>query len=293
MGKRNYPTSSFQIDGLNPTLQQDLSSPNCLPIPQIQQVIPQAFQCFPKTIEVVQEIPAQQHFPAEMVNEPFSERIVQQFDYVGTACFAFSGTTIGMGLDLAFPVSMLAGACSAIGGGTLRDVIILRRLPFWIADLEYIWLCFIFSCLGVYSYLDASEGTMTAVNSKTFVLVDDCSLASFVVLGARAGLRAAMPLPLAVLCGMCTGIGGGVTRDLFICQRDVMVLRNDTESALAGSCAFVMASYFALPSAVCLTLGASMVVALRQTAVANDWTILSYLTHLFTREDVGFAGYIR
>lgn len=272
MGKRNYPTSSFQIDGLNPTLQQDLSSPNCLPIPQIQQVIPQ------------------QHFPAEMVNEPFSERIVQQFDYVGTACFAFSGTTIGMGLDLAFPVSMLAGACSAIGGGTLRDVIILRRLPFWIADLEYIWLCFFFSCLGVYSYLDASEGTMTAVNSKTFVLVDDCSLASFVVLGARAGLRAAMPLPLAVLCGMCTGIGGGVTRDLFICQRDVMVLRVDTnmyaESALAGSCVFVMASHLALPSAVCLTLGASIVVALRQTAVANDWTILSHLTHLLSREDV-------
>ena len=67
-------------------------------------------------------------------------------DYIGTAAFASSGSIFAAsyGMDLLGAVAV--GTVTAVGGGTVRDVVILGRTPFWSGDggeTEYLWIAFL------------------------------------------------------------------------------------------------------------------------------------------------------
>jgi uncharacterized membrane protein YeiH len=61
-------------------------------------------------------------------------------DWAGTITFAVTGsvTAAQSGLDV-FGCSMVA-MVTAVGGGTIRDAILLARRPFWTSETEYIWM---------------------------------------------------------------------------------------------------------------------------------------------------------
>ena len=66
-------------------------------------------------------------------------------DYIGTLAFASSGSILAAshGMDLLGAVAL--GTITAVGGGTVRDVVVLGRIPFWSGDegeTEYLWLAF-------------------------------------------------------------------------------------------------------------------------------------------------------
>ena len=68
--------------------------------------------------------------------------ILRGFDYLGTIVFAVSGsiTAGSCGLDV-FGASVV-GTITAIGGGTVRDSIILHKQPFWVNEVEYLYMAF-------------------------------------------------------------------------------------------------------------------------------------------------------
>ena len=66
--------------------------------------------------------------------------VIYIFGLIGCSVFAFSGALAAgrKGLDW-FGVLVLAGV-TAIGGGTLRDVLLNRDQIFWISDTSYLWV---------------------------------------------------------------------------------------------------------------------------------------------------------
>jgi len=65
-------------------------------------------------------------------------------DYFGTLIFAISGsiTAASCGMDV-FGATAI-GTITAIGGGTIRDSLILHKQPFWIEEEEYFFMaCFL------------------------------------------------------------------------------------------------------------------------------------------------------
>jgi uncharacterized membrane protein YeiH len=66
--------------------------------------------------------------------------ILRGLDWIGTITFAVTGsvTAAQSGLDV-FGCSMVA-MVTAVGGGTIRDAILLARRPFWTSETEYIWM---------------------------------------------------------------------------------------------------------------------------------------------------------
>lgn len=118
----------------------------------------------------------------------------------------------------------VVGTITAVGGGTLRDAIILSKRPFWTEETEYLYLCWI--AAGTTFFLwprewGAYEGVMT-------FLTDALGVGAFCVVGAMNGVRAGVGGVVCVICAVATATFGGVVRDV-LCRREVRILHSRAE----------------------------------------------------------------
>ena len=136
------------------------------------------------------------------------EHLIYGLDLFGTAIFALSGVLMAGRLRMdAIGVIVLA-AVTAIGGGTIRDLLIGAR-PFWIQNTTYLWVILGTAGLGM---------LLTRLPKRlpwyTLPLADALGLALFVVIGAQKALSFGTSSMVAVVMGVITGVAGGMIRDV-------------------------------------------------------------------------------
>ena len=131
-------------------------------------------------------------------------------EVIGTLAFALSGILAGARkhMDI-FGISVL-GFLAAFGGGTLRDVLLDRRPFFWVAEVEILWLV-IGLCMVALVLLRLGR---LHVGDKAIQWADALGLGLFVASGVQAALVAQLPVVVAVMMGVVTGVFGGVMRDI-------------------------------------------------------------------------------
>ena len=131
-------------------------------------------------------------------------------EVIGTVAFALSGILAGVRkrMDI-FGISVL-GYLAAFGGGTLRDVLLDRRPFFWVAEVEMLWLVI---ALCAVSLVLLRLGRLH-VGDKAIQLADALGLGLFVASGVQSALVAQLPVVVAVMMGVVTGVFGGVMRDI-------------------------------------------------------------------------------
>lgn len=139
----------------------------------------------------------------------------------GTVAFAVTAVlaVAPRGIDL-FGVLVL-GVITAIGGGTLRDVIIDAPV-FWGADLTYIWVA-VAASLAAFS----ANSLFTKKEVYTLMLyLDALGVALFGVQATAKVWDLGFGLPLApVLLGVVTAIGGGLIRDVLVGRQNLLMKR--------------------------------------------------------------------
>ena len=126
-----------------------------------------------------------------------------------------------------FTVAFIA----AFGGGTLRDILLDRRPLFWVAHEEYAILIFVLAMVAS----PLMKTLRHIVSERLIVIADAVGLGLFSVAGVSSALDAHMPLFIASMMGVITGIFGGVLRDI-VCNEVPMVFRDGKPYAI---CAFV------------------------------------------------------
>jgi uncharacterized membrane protein YeiH len=158
-------------------------------------------------------------------------RLVTVIEITAVLVAAFSGFIEArrkrMDLVGVFTVAFIA----AFGGGTLRDILLDRRPLFWVQHQEYAILIFVLA-------LVASPLMRTLrhiVSERLIVIADAIGLGLFSVAGVVAAQDAHMPLFIASMMGVITGIFGGVLRDI-VCNEVPMVFRDGKPYAI---CAFL------------------------------------------------------
>lgn len=131
-------------------------------------------------------------------------------EVIGTVAFALSGILAGVRkrMDI-FGISVL-GFLAAFGGGTLRDVLLDRRPFFWVAEVEMLWLVI---ALCAVSLVLLRLGRLH-VGDKAIQLADALGLGLFVASGVQSALVAQLPVVMAMMMGVVTGVFGGVMRDI-------------------------------------------------------------------------------
>jgi len=151
----------------------------------------------------------------------------------GTAVFAMSGALAAgrKQMDL-FGVLVLA-VVTAIGGGTLRDLILGETPVSWIQDPTLIWVA---SAAGLATILLVR---IRLLHRKLLPLADALGLATFCVTGAERALAAGVDPSIAVLLGVISGIVGGIIRDV-LCGEVPLILRSELYATPALLGAVVM-----------------------------------------------------
>jgi uncharacterized membrane protein YeiH len=118
---------------------------------------------------------------------------------------------------------------TAFGGGTLRDVLLDIRPLFWVQHQEYAILIFMLSLIAT----PLIRTLRKIVSERLIVGADALGLGLFSIAGVSAAQHAGMPLFIASMMGVITGIFGGVLRDM-VCNEIPMVLRDGKPYALCS-----------------------------------------------------------
>jgi uncharacterized membrane protein YeiH len=189
-------------------------------------------------------------------------------DLVGVAVFAVSGVLAARngGLDL-LGVIVIA-AITAIGGGTLRDLLLHRYPIFWITDAQYLTVIMASALLTVaYVRVRPPPG-------KTLLVADAIGLALFALSGAQVAEAAQCPVIIVVLMGTMTGVAGGVVRDVITAQVP-LILRRDiyATAAIVGIALYLLLQAFGLQRSAAFGAGMAVVIALRLLAIHWGWQL--------------------
>ncbi|MCZ7590943.1 MAG: trimeric intracellular cation channel family protein [Kiritimatiellae bacterium] len=143
------------------------------------------------------------------------------FSLVGVGFFAISGvlTSSRKGFDM-FGVVVIA-LVTAIGGGTLRDILLDRRPIFWIGDINYLY----FSLLG--AGLALLWVRYHRPPTRILLYADALGLALFTISGTQIANDLGFGAVVSVLMGCITGVAGGVIRDML--SVEIPLLLRDRE----------------------------------------------------------------
>lgn len=135
--------------------------------------------------------------------------MIYWLDLFGIAVFACSGALAAgqRRMDL-FGVLVLAFV-TAVGGGTVRDLVIGNTPVFWVRDPVYVWVAL---GAGAVTFLVAH---VHHLRNETLAIADAFGLAVFTVIGTRIGVEQIGPGVIATMTGVMSGVLGGVIRDVF------------------------------------------------------------------------------
>ena len=130
-------------------------------------------------------------------------------EFLGTFAFAISGIRMAAAKHFDWFGGYVVGLATAIGGGTIRDVM-LGLTPFWMTKSIYI-ICTAAALLLVILF----KKRLTQLHN-TWFLFDTLGLALFTIAGIQKSLYAGFPFWVAIIMGCITGAAGGVIRDVLI-----------------------------------------------------------------------------
>ncbi len=193
--------------------------------------------------------------------------LTQIFDFVGTVAFAISGIRLASAKRFDLFGAYVVGVTTAIGGGTMRDVM-LGQTPFWMTNPFYL-LSSAFALLYVIVFRK-----MLVRQNSTWFMFDTIGLALFTVTGIEKTLQATttggepFPFWVAIIMGTITGAGGGVLRDVFI-NEEPLIFRKEIYAlaCVIGGTVYYCCTLFAAPQVVCAVACGVTVIAARLLAV--------------------------
>lgn len=134
---------------------------------------------------------------------------VDILEFAGTFAFAISGIRLASAKRFDWFGAYVVGVVTAIGGGTIRDVL-LDVTPFWMTNPMYL------ICSAIALFWVIIFGKYLIHLNNTFFIFDTIGLALFVVVGVEKTLALDYPIWVAVIMATLTGSAGGVMRDIFI-----------------------------------------------------------------------------
>ncbi len=193
-------------------------------------------------------------------------------EIIGTVAFAITGAMIAIRHDLDIFGVLFMGVIVALGGGTLRDIILGINPPRMFSDFVFVlvaagtaFLVFVLATFG-HRFYTKHEHQMDEVNN----VFDALGLAAFTVTGVEAAIMAGHfdKVFLCVIMGMTTAVGGGIIRD--ICVHEIPMVFTKNVYALAsmiGGMLYIAlyASHASVTVCTFVTLGVTF--ALRLVAI--------------------------
>lgn len=153
-------------------------------------------------------------------------------EVIGTIAAAISGIRLAAAKNFDWFGAYIVGLITAIGGGTLRDV--LLDIPvFWMQTWWYL------AVTAVSLFTVVIFRSILVSKDKILFIFDSIGLALFCVIGIQKSMAIGYPMWVAATMGIVTGAFGGVLRDILI-NEEPLIFRKDiyATACLAGTIAY-------------------------------------------------------
>lgn len=188
--------------------------------------------------------------------------ILKVLDFLGVAVFAASGALAAGRKSLDLLGVLVVAAVTAIGGGTVRDLL-MDRPVFWIADPGYLWVILGAALLTV----GWTHGHRPPRNS--LAIADALGLGFFAIGGAQVAEAGGLGGIIVVLLGTMTGVAGGVLRDVLTAQVPMILRRGDlyASAAIGGTTLYLLLQAAGMARPASALVGMATIVALRLAAI--------------------------
>ena len=144
-----------------------------------------------------------------MSHQELYEPLLNVIEFLGTFAFAISGIRHAAAKHFDWFGGFVCGIAVAIGGGTLRDMM-LGVTPFWMTSSIYL-ICTLIAQMFVIIFAHSLKRL-----DNTWFFFDTLGLALFTVAGLQKTLDCGHPFWVAIIMGTITGSAGGVIRDVLL-----------------------------------------------------------------------------
>ncbi|MCU4652560.1 trimeric intracellular cation channel family protein [Roseibacterium sp. SDUM158016] len=193
-------------------------------------------------------------------------------DYAAALIFALSGALAASRAQLDLVGFAFLASLTALGGGTVRDLLLDRNPVFWIADPTPLAIA-CGAAVVVFFTAHLLESRQTVLT-----WLDALALPIAVAAGVRAATEMEQSVPIVLLMGIATGCFGGLLRDIVANEVPLLIRPGKlyVTAALAGGGAALIAGALTDHTGVALAACICVTFALRAGSLAFGWRLPVY-----------------
>lgn len=194
--------------------------------------------------------------------------LIYILDLTGTFVFAISGIRVAARNNMDIFGASVVGFVTAIGGGTVRDLLLDSHPITWMADMSYPVV--ILAALP-FTYF---AGKKLDDYSRTLFIFDTIGIALFTMTGMEKALTFGFNPFIAGTMGMISAVVGGVIRDT-LCREIPLVFRKEiyATACLTGAVVFYLGIYFNLPDNINYLLTTAVIILIRTVAIRKNLSL--------------------
>ena len=189
-------------------------------------------------------------------------------DIIGTMAFALSGALTAMNKRLDPFGILIIAFVTAVGGGTLRDVLIGRTPVGWMLNLNYVYVISIGYILAILFRKRFDK------LRKSLFLFDTVGLGVFTLIGLEKGISIGLHPIICTALGTMTACFGGVIRDI-LCNEIPVIFRKEIYATICilGGIVFFMLKKGNFPDELIQLVTSLVIIIVRLLVVKFNWSL--------------------
>ncbi|MGO4716650.1 trimeric intracellular cation channel family protein [Bradyrhizobium sp. 2TAF24] len=166
----------------------------------------------------------------------------------------------------------LLGCVTALGGGSVRDVLLGRHPLSWVEHPSYLLIT------GAAALATIAIARYMHHLRRLFLFLDAVGLVVFTVIGCNVAIGLQMPVVIVIASGMITGCVGGVLRDI-LCTDIPLLFRAElyaTVSVVTGGI-YIAGLHTGIPHDIIIVFAMLVGLSLRLLALRFGWRMPKFV----------------
>jgi uncharacterized membrane protein YeiH len=183
-------------------------------------------------------------------------------DILGTIAFAISGVLVAIHKKMDLFGILIIAFVTAVGGGTLRDLLIGNTPVSWMKDITFTYVILTSAIFAI-----LFRGKINYLRTSLF-LFDTIGIGLYTLVGIEKGLNAELHPILCVALGTMTASFGGVIRDI-LCNEIPVIFRKEiyATACILGGLTYFLLREFPIKDDYIFVIAGIVVITLRLLAV--------------------------
>jgi uncharacterized membrane protein YeiH len=197
-----------------------------------------------------------------------TDTIISILDFTGTFAFAVSGALAAADKKFDLFGAVFLGFVTAIGGGTMRDMMLGNTPVAWLHDIRIFY-----TIVLAVAFTFLFRPTIIRF-TKALFLFDTIGISVFTIIGLQKGLGVQIHAPIAVMMGITTAVMGGIIRDV-LCNDIPLIFHKEiyATACLLGGIIYLLLLYCNVSESIIIITAATSIFIVRTLSVRYKWQL--------------------